>query len=121
MGKVLISKAGKPYQKHRVEKDIEAIRKLYRKNGYLTAQIKPEPRYDENSYMVSLSSTEFARGTKVVVKLVGDNVDSRELREKLSLFKQQSYSDTILRSNEQQIRRIYQQKGYYSPRGYSRD
>ena len=53
LGKVLISKAGKPYQKNRVEKDIEAIRTLYRNNGYLTAEIEPEPRYDENSHMVS--------------------------------------------------------------------
>ena len=115
LGKVLISKAGKPYQKHRVKKDSEAIRTLYRKNGYLTAEIEPVPRYDENSHMVSLIYR-VREGAKVVVKLVGDNVDSRELREKLSLFKQHSYSDTILRSNEQQIQRIYQQKGYYNPR-----
>ena len=114
LGKVLNSKAGKPYQKRRIEEDIDAIRTLYRKNGYLTVQIEPEPDYDEKSYMVSLIYR-VREGKKVVVKLVGDNVDSRELREKLSLFKQDSYSETILRSNRQQIRRIYQQKGYHNP------
>ena len=115
LGKVLHSKAGKPYQKRRIEADIDAIRTLYRKNGYLTVHIEPEPYYDEKSQMVSLIY-KVHEGKKVVVKLVGDNVDSRELKEKLNLFKQDGYSDTILRSNRQQIRRIYQQKGYYAPK-----
>jgi outer membrane protein insertion porin family len=114
LGKVLNSKAGKAYQKRRIEEDIDAISRLYRKNGYLTVQIDPELYYDEKSDMVSLIYR-VREGKKVVVKLVGDNVDSRELREKLNLFKQDSYSNTILRSNVQQIRRIYQQKGYYTP------
>ena len=114
LGKVLNSKAGKPYQKRRIEEDINAIRTFYRKNGYLTVKIEPELNFDEKSHMVSLIYR-VREGKKVVVKLVGDNVDSRELREKLSLFKQHSYSETILRSNRQQIRRIYQQKGYHNP------
>lgn len=114
LAKVLKSKAGKPYQNRRIEEDIDAIRDLYRKNGYLTVQVEPEPYYDEKTHMVSLIY-QVREGKKVVVELMGENVDSRELSEQLSLFKQDGYSDTILRSNKQQIRRIYQQKGYYAP------
>lgn len=114
LGKVLHSKAGKPFQKRRIEEDIDAISTLYRKNGYLTVHIQPELYFDEKPQLVSLIY-QVREGKKVIVKLVGDNVDSRELREKLSLFKQDGYSDTILRSNTQQIRRIYQQKGYFAP------
>ena len=114
LGKVLNSKAGKAYQQRRIEGDIDAIRTLYRKNGYLTVQVEDKSYYDDKTGMVSLIYRVY-EGKKVVVKLVGDNVDSHELRAKLSLFKQDSYSDTILRSNRQQIRRIYQKKGYYNP------
>ena len=113
--KLLKSKAGNAYQKGWVESDIGNIQALYRKEGYLTVQVKSNFDYDEKSDTGSLIY-EIIEGKKVILKLVGDNVDKDELKKKLSLFKQDCYPDNImLRSAAQQISRIYQGKGYYDP------
>jgi len=112
---LLQSKVGKAYQKRTVEDDMSRIRAFYRKKGYLTVQVKSRLDYHDSSNAVSLIFN-VSEGKEVIVELKGDGFDEGELRKGLSLFKQNNYSDRTLRSTAQQIRQIYQQKGYYAPK-----
>ncbi len=108
------SKKGNVYQKQSVDDDTSRIRDIYRKNGYLTVKVEPRLNYDDESGAVSLLY-KIIEGKKVNVEFVGDGIDRSAIEKKLILFKQDSYSDMILSSTAGQIRRIYQQKGYYDP------
>ena len=44
--------AGQPADAVRLQQDIEALLKLYRSRGYMTAQINPEPQIDEEKSTV---------------------------------------------------------------------
>ncbi len=108
------SEKGKVYQKQSVDDDVNRIRELYRRNGYLTVRVKSRSPYDEASGAVVLNY-EVTEGKKINIKYIGDNVDEAELNRTLPLFKRDSFSETILKSTEEHIRRIYQEKGYYEP------
>ena len=113
--KTIKSEKGEVYQKQSVDDDIRRIRELYRKNGYLTVKVKSRWTYDKTSRAVVLSY-EIIEGKKINIEFIGDGIDESELRRTLTLFKLNSFSDTILKSTEERIRRIYQEKGYYEPR-----
>ncbi|MDE0297564.1 MAG: BamA/TamA family outer membrane protein [Candidatus Poribacteria bacterium] len=104
----LKSKIGKPYAKQLVERDIQHLMSLYRRDGFLNTRVHTERHLD----VAELSLTfKIVEGKKVTVK----GIDDDELRNRMSLFKQNSYSDAILESNREQIRQFYRQKGYYDP------
>ncbi len=106
---------GKTYQKQSVEADANRIRELYRKNEYLTVKVIPRRNYDDATGTVALNY-EIIEGKKIEIKFVGDGIDESELQQKLTLFKRENFSETILKSTEQQILQIYQEKGYYEPK-----
>ena len=112
--KTIKNKKGKVYQKQSIDDDARRIRELYRKNEYLTAQVEHHWIYNEISRTVSLNY-EITEGKKIKIVFVGDHIDRSELKQKLTLFKRDSYSETILKSTDERIRRIYQEKGYYKP------
>ena len=106
---------GKIYQKQRVDADANRIRELYRKNGYLTVKVIPHRIYRAMTGTVALNY-EIIEGKKIEINFIGDDIDESELRETLHLFKRDSFSETILKSTDQQILQIYQAKGYYEPK-----
>ena len=106
--------SGKTYQKHNVDTDANRIRELYRKNGFLTVKIIPHRLYHDAG-TVALNY-EIIEGKKIEIKFVGDGINESELEQKLTLFKRENFSDTILKSTEGQILQIYQEKGYYDPK-----
>ena len=108
------SERGKVYQKQSVDDDVRRIRELYRKNGYLTVKVKSRLIYNKASGAVVLNY-EITEGKKINIEFVGNGIDESELRQTLTLFKLESFSETILKSTEEQIRRMYQEKGYYEP------
>ena len=105
---------GKVYQKQSVDADSSRIRKLYRKNEYLTVKVILHRIYDATTDTVILRY-EIIEGKKIKIKFRGDGVDESELRQELTLFKRDSFSPTILKSTEQHIVQFYQKKGYYEP------
>lgn len=108
------SKKGEIYQKQSVDADTNRIRELYRKNEYLTVKVTPDPIYNNATGTIALNY-KIIEGKKIKIRFIGDGIDESELRETLRLLKRDSFSDTILKSTEQQIRQIYQGKGYYEP------
>ena len=110
--KTIKSEKGKVYQKQSVDDDVRRIRELYRKNEYPTVKVKPRWTYDDVSETVSLNY-EIIEGKKITIRFIGDGIDRSELEQKLTLFKQNSFSETILKIADKQIRQIYQEKGYY--------
>ncbi len=106
---------GKTYQKQSVDADANRIRELYRKNEYLTVKVIPRRNYDDAASTVILNY-EIIEGKKIEIKFVGDGIDESELQQKLTLFKRENFSETILKSTEQQILQIYREKGYYDPK-----
>ena len=115
LNKELKSKEGEVYQKQSIEDDMRRIRELYQKNGYLTVEVESRPNHDDEFGTVSLLY-KISEGKKVTVKLFGDGIDKNELKKKLILFKQNSYSNMILDSTARRIFQTYQQKGYYQPK-----
>ena len=113
--KIIKSETGKVYQKQSVDDDVRRIRELYRKNEYLTVKVKSRPIYNKLSRTVSLNY-EIIEGKKIKIRFVGDGIDRSELRQKLRLFKRDSFSETDLKRTDEQIRQIYRGKGYYDPR-----
>ena len=113
--KTIKSEQGQVYQKQSVDDDVRRIRELYRKNGHLTVKVKSRSIYNKTSRAVVLNY-EITEGKKINIEFVGDGIDESELRQTLTLFKLNSFSETILKSAEEQIRRMYQEKGYYAPR-----
>ena len=105
---------GKTYQKHTVDADANRIRELYRENGFLTVKIIPHRLYDDTG-TVALNY-EIIEGKRIEIEFIGDGIDESELRETLRLFKRDSFSETVLKSTDQQIRQFYQAKGYYDPK-----
>ena len=105
---------GKVYQKQSVDDDVRRIRELYRKNRYLTVRVQSRSIYNKTLGAVSLNY-EIIEGKKINIEFFGDGIDESELRQTLTLFKLNSFSDTILKSTEEHIRRMYQEKGYYEP------
>ena len=108
------SKKGEIYQKQSVDADTDHIRELYRKNEYLTVRVIPDPTYNDATGTVTLNY-KISEGKKIRIEFIGDGIDESELEQKLALFKRGSFSETILKSTAQQIRQIYQAKGYYDP------
>ncbi len=108
------NKKGEVYQKQSVDDDARRVRELYRKNEYLTVQVEHHWIYNKVSRTVSLNY-EITEGKKINIEFVGDPIDKSELEQELTLFKRNSYSETILKSTDEQIRRFYQKKGYYDP------
>jgi outer membrane protein insertion porin family len=45
-------KTGEPADAVRLTRDLENVSKLYRSRGYMTVQIKPEPKFDEGQHAV---------------------------------------------------------------------
>ena len=109
------SKKGEIYQKQSVDADTNRIRELYRKNEYLTVKVTPDPIYNNATGTIALNY-KVIEGKKIKIRFIGDGIDESELRETLRLLKRDSFSDTILKSTEQQILQIYQGKGYYEPK-----
>ena len=109
------SKKGEIYQKQSVDADTSRIRELYRKNEYLTVKVTPDPIYNNATGTIVLNY-KIIEGKKIKIRFIGDGIDESELRETLRLLKRDSFSDTILKSTEQQILQIYQGKGYYDPK-----
>ena len=112
--KTIKSEKGKVYQKQSVDDDVRRLRELYRKNEYLTVKIIPHSNYNETG-TVALNY-EIIEGKKIEIRFIGDGIDESELRETLTLFKRDNFSDTILKSTDQQILQIYQAKGYFEPK-----
>ena len=108
------SEKGQVYQKQSVDADSVRIRELYRKNEYLTVKVIPHRIYDPATDTVALSY-EILEGKKIRIRFHGDGIDESELKQELTLFKRDSFSQTILKSTEQQIVQFYQKKGYYKP------
>ncbi len=109
LNRVLKSKVGKPYDKGQVERDSQSLTALYRREGFLSARVRPEPRTEPIELSLTFNIDE---GKKVTVK----GIDDDELLRRMGLFKQDSYSDAILEGNRAQIRQYYRQKGYYDPK-----
>ena len=112
--KTIKSQKGKTYQKQSVDADANRIRQLYRKSDYLTVRVIPHRNYNDGTGSVALNY-EIIEGKKIEIKFVGDGIDGSELRETLRLFQRDSFSETVLKSTDQQIRQFYQGKGYYDP------
>ena len=112
--KTIKSEKGKVYQKQSVDDDVRRLRELYRKNEYLTVKIIPHSNYNETG-TVALNY-EIIEGKKIEIRFIGDGIDESELRETLTLFKRDNFSETILKSTDQQILQIYQAKGYFEPK-----
>ena len=108
------SERSKVYQKQAADADSKRIRELYRKNEYLTVKVIPHRIYNATADTVVLNY-EIIEGKKIKVKFNGDGIDESELRRELTLFKRDSFSETILKSTEQHIVQFYQKKGYYEP------
>lgn len=117
--KTIKSERGKVYHKQSVDDDVRRIRELYRKNGYLTVKVKSGSIYKKTSGTVVLNY-EIIEGKKINIEFIGDGIDESELRQTLTLFKLNSFSETILKSTAQQIVQIYQAKGYYEPKASHR-
>ena len=113
--KTIKSEKGKVYQKQSVDDDVRRLRELYRKNEYLTVKVIPHRNYNDTIGTVALNY-EIIEGKKIKIKFVGDGIDESELEQKLTLFKRDNFSETILISTDQQILQIYQAKGYYEPK-----
>ena len=113
--KTIKSEKGKVYQKQSIDDDVLRIRELYRKNKYLTVKVIPHRIYNDTTGTVALNY-EIIEGKKIDIEFVGDGIDESELERTLSLFKRDSFSETILKSTDQQILQIYQGKGYYEPK-----
>ena len=109
LNRALKSKVGKPYDKGQVERDSQSLTALYRREGFLSARVRPEPRTEPVELSLTFNIDE---GKKVTVK----GIDDDELLGRMGLFKQDSYSDAILEGNRAQIRQFYRQKGYYDPK-----
>lgn len=109
LNRALKSKVGKPYDKGQVERDSQSLMALYRREGFLSARVRPEPRTEPVELSLTFNIDE---GKKVTVK----GIDDDELLRRMGLFKQDSYSDAILEGNRAQIRQFYRQKGYYDPK-----
>ena len=107
--RALKSKVGEPYDKGQVERDSQTLMALYRREGFLSARIRPEPRTEAVELFLTFNIVE---GKKVTVKGINDD----ELLKRMGLFKQDSYSQAILEGNKAQIRQFYRQKGYYDPK-----
>lgn len=103
------SREGSTYDNAQVERDSQRLREIYRREGFLSARIRAEPRIEHIELILAFNIVE---GKKVTVKGIDDN----ELRNRMSLFKQDSYSDAILEGNKAQIRQFYRRKGYYDPK-----
>ena len=108
------SKKGEIYRKQSVDADTNRLRELYRKNEYLTVKVIPDPVYNDSTGTIILNY-KIIEGKKIRIEFIGDGIDESELEETLGLFKRDSFSETILKSTEQQILQIYQGKGYYEP------
>ncbi len=106
-------KKGEIYHKQAVDDDARRIWELYRKNEYLTVQVEHRWVYDEASGMVSLHY-DIVEGKKIRIEFIGDHIDQSELEQELTSLKRDSFSAVILTSTEGQIRRFYQEKGYYA-------
>ncbi len=107
--RVVKSKTGKPYNKQLVERDSRNLIALYRQEGFLSVRVHPALRLEAAELSLTFNITE---GKKVTVK----GIDDDELLERMSLFKQDGYSQAILEGNRAQIRQFYRQKGYHDPR-----
>ena len=106
----LKNKEGDTYNKQSVARDSSRLLSLYRREGFLSAQVKVvPPRIDPTGFALTFKMVE---GKKVTVKGIHDS----SLFKRMSLFKQDSYSDAILESNKLQIEQFYRQKGYYNPK-----
>lgn len=108
------SKRGEIYRKQSVDADTNRLRELYRKNEYLTVKVIPDPVYNDSTGTIILNY-KIIEGKRIRIEFIGDGIDESELEGTLGLFKQDSFSETILKSTEQQILQIYQGKGYYEP------
>ena len=108
------SKRGEIYRKQSVDADTNRLRELYRKNEYLTVKVIPDPVYNDSTGTIILNY-KIIEGKKIRIEFIGDGIDESELEGTLGLFKRDSFSETILKSTEQQILQIYQGKGYYEP------
>lgn len=103
------SKVGEPYDKVQAERDSQRLMDLYRREGFLSARVRAEPRAERVELFLTFNIVE---GKRVTVKGIND----AELLKRMGLFKQDSYSHAVLESNKAQIRQFYRQKGYYAPK-----
>ena len=110
--KAIKSETGQVYQKQSVDEDVRRIRELYRENEYLTVKVKAHSTYNDAAGTVSLRY-EIIEGKKIKIEFVGDGVDRSEFEQTLTLFQRDNFSETILKSTDEQISQFYQQKGYY--------
>ena len=104
LNRALKSKVGKPYDKGQVERDSQSLTALYRREGFLSARVRPEPRTEPVELSLTFNIDE---GKKVTVK----GIDDDELLRRMGLFKQDSYSDAILEGNRAQIRQFLPPEG----------
>ena len=75
-----------------MERDSQSLTALYRREGFLSARVRAEPRTEPVELTLTFNIDE---GKKVTVK----GIDDDELLRQMGLFKQESYSDAILEGN----------------------
>ncbi|MBC8457107.1 MAG: BamA/TamA family outer membrane protein [Deltaproteobacteria bacterium] len=108
------TKEEKTYQFHVLNRDIKELKKIYREKDYLTVKIdEPKVQYIEAEDMVDISIP-ITEGPKIIVYFVGrHNISKSALKDILTLYKTNNYSNLTLRKSAEDIGTLYKAKGYY--------
>ncbi len=105
------------YQFHVLNRDIKELKKIYREKDYLTVKIDgAKVQYIEAEDMVDISIP-ITEGPKIIVYFIGrDNISKSAksaLKDILTLYKTNNYSNLTLRKSAEDIEALYKAKGYY--------
>jgi len=97
-----------------LEADIERLKKIYIDYGYITVNIgEPELKYIHKENVVDIK-IKIDEGAKIITRFIGEDINSKQLKKQIALYRRNKYSRFILKKSVEDIEAFYKERGFYN-------
>ena len=110
---VIKMRPGRPYSGGMLRKNLERIRKLYIKRGFLNANIRLESiHFEENTNTVQITIV-VDSGSFVYIELAGGKIPRKTLRQLIPIYEEASIDPDLIEEGRRNIEDFFKREGYF--------
>jgi outer membrane protein insertion porin family len=110
---VIKLRPGRPYSGEMLRKNLERIRKLYIKRGFLNANIRLESiHFEENTNTVQITIV-VDSGSFVYIELAGGKIPRKTLRQLIPIYEEASIDPDLIEEGRRNIEDFFKREGYF--------
>ncbi len=110
---VIKMRPGRPYSGEMLRKNLERIRKLYIKRGFLNANIRLESiHFEEKTNTVQITIL-VDSGSFVYIELAGGKIPRKTLRQLIPIYEEASIDPDLIEEGRRNIEDFFKREGYF--------